>query len=485
MDRRLLRDLVELRRQPWRAWDVDTQIDFRWIYANAETARYALLTERRHEHRPAMWLEPVANDLIALMSYAPDRPELQDRVLAMIPGMVDEMRAVATKPTRRDIDTAVELSDALAQMAIARGATAAATALTGYAAELRAMKPETDMSVVGADAYAWRYRHTMLLPWTPPELLARAQTSLAETDAAIAAIPTPPPVAPTPEQTATAAALTRDGTLALYDAIEEENRAATVRGGWVTIPDTVGPIHARETPEAMVPLTGDGGSMNPPPTYWASNVGWWNVEHFRADAPEKDRLETVVDAQGFKDNGMGPYSAHEGFPGHHLQLAIARLNPDPIRSILPDPVQNEGWGLYAEEAFFEHGGLGSTDAARRSYLRSYRFRIGRVIYDVNIETGMWDLQQAADWKDGAAPGQGRIDPNLLRSVNWPAQLVCYYAGKSQILALREAWRAKKGAAYSDRAFHDAFLAEGSIPIALIRAKMLGEPVPDIDDPQQR
>jgi len=40
-------------------------------------------------------------------------------------------------------------------------------------------------------------------------------------------------------------------------------------------------------------------------------------------------------------------------------------------------------------------------------------------------------------------------------------------------------KAKLGPRYSDRAFHDAFLAEGSIPVALIRAKLLGEPVPGI------
>jgi uncharacterized protein (DUF885 family) len=47
----------------------------------------------------------------------------------------------------------------------------------------------------------------------------------------------------------------------------------------------------------------------------------------------------------------------------------------------------------------------------------------------------------------------------------------------QILELMEAYREKLGAAYSERRFHDALLAEGSVPVALIRAKLLGEPVP--------
>jgi hypothetical protein len=288
-----------------------------------------------------------------------------------------------------------------------------------------------------------------------------------------------PAPAPTDAQRDTARALTRDSLLGLYDDIQVALRAATLRGGWISIPDVVGPIKARETPEAMVPLTGDGGSMNPPPTYATSNVGYWNVEHFQPNAPEDERLQSVTIAQNYLKNGMGPYSAHEGFPGHHLQLSIARLHKDPLRSILPDGVQNEGWGLYAEEALYDHGGLGDTPESRTAFLRSYRHRIARVIFDAHIERGEWNLQRAADFKDHAASGKGKIDEDLLRSIQWPTQLVWYFAGKLEILRLREELKKRQGTKFDERAFHDTLLAEGSVPIALIRAKMLGEPMPDI------
>ena len=226
-------------------------------------------------------------------------------------------------------------------------------------------------------------------------------------------------------------------------------------------------------------LTGDGGSMNPPPPFVAAAVGWWNVEHFKPEWSAETRLDAVVNAEGWLDNWMGPYAAHEGFPGHHLQLAVARLHPDPIRSLLPDAVENEGWALYAEEELWRHGGLGAAPEAQRAMLRSYRFRIARVVYGVNIETGAWDLQRGADFKDRAEAGKGEIDEDVLRAIQWPTQLVCYFTGKLQILELKEAYRKKLGDAYSDRAFHDALLAEGSIPLALIRAKLLGEPVPGL------
>ena len=126
---------------------------------------------------------------------------------------------------------------------------------------------------------------------------------------------------------------------------------------------------------------------------------------------------------------MGPYGVHEGLPGHHLQLAIARLNRNPLRSLFQDAVQNEGWALYAEGEMWEQGGLGPSLEAHVNTLRSWRFRIRRVVYDVKVETGVWTLQQAADWKHQSAPGQALIDPDVRRAVNWPTQLICYFAGK--------------------------------------------------------
>lgn len=476
---RLVADLKALRALPWRSYPVDVQVDVRWLYAVAETLHRQLTVERVYVRRPAQWLEPLANNLIALGSYAPDRPELQDRVLAMVPAMLQEVRTVATEPTRRDLETGVRVARALEGMARLRSQAPVAEALAAWAAEAERLTPSRDFGVIGKDNYAWRYEHSLLFPRSPEELLADARLELTRIDAALAALPPVPEVAPDEAARVEAAALTQERLLALYDSVQAANRAATIAGGWVTVPEAVGPILTRPTPEAMIPLTGDGGSMNPPPTYAASNIGYWNVEHFTPDWTEAARLQTVTAWRGFRENGAGTYAAHEGFPGHHLQLSIARLNPDPIRSILPDCPQNEGWGLYAESVFAAHGGLGSGPGAQRAVLGSSRGRVARVVYDVQIEQGSWTLQEAADWKYRAAPGEGRIDEDLARAVNWPTQLVCYQGGKSQIIALRDAVAAREGAAFDERRFHDAFLAEGSIPIALIRAKMLGEPVPDL------
>lgn len=476
---RLDHDLDVLRSLPWGSLPVDTQIDVRLVYAAAETARHQLVDERVWTHRPGQWLEPYANTLIAYAGYAPERPELQDRLLTLLPAMAAEVPVLCTAVTTQDLKIGRELVDALDGIALARNAPPAQAALARLRTWMDGVHPTRDYAVVGADAYAWRFAHTLLLPWSPQELLARAMTTLAAVEERMDALPPAAVPVATPAHSAAGRLLDQAGLLALYDAASEQNRALTTAGGWVTISDRVGPIRARPTPAAMIPLTGDGGSMNPPPTVGTSNVGFWNVNHIGPDTPQSDREQTVAAFATIRTNGMAMYSAHEGFPGHHLQLSIARLNPDPLRSILADPVQNEGWGLYAEEVFYEHGGADPGPDGQRAYLGSYRGRIARVIYDVNVETERWTLQQGADFRARAEPGKGQIGPEMLRAINWPSQLIAYYAGKQQILELREAWRARMGAAYTDRGFHDAFLAEGSIPIALIRAKMMGEPVPGL------
>ncbi|MCA9494888.1 MAG: DUF885 domain-containing protein [Myxococcales bacterium] len=477
---RLDRDLAALRALPWRDWDVHTQVDVRWLYAVAETTRHTLADEATHTHRPAQWLEPVSNSLIAFASDVPDRVELQDQVLALVPAMLDEMRAVCVAPTARDLAIAIPTAEAIAAMADLRGATEVSDAVRTYVAELEATTPDRDFAVIGQEAYAWRLRHQLLLPWTPEELVARADAAQAEVEAALADLPPrqrPPPA--TDEQRAAAEALDREGFLALYQGMAEANREATLAGGWVTIPEGVGPIRVRETPDAIAAISGDGGSMNPPPAVGSSNVGWWNVEHFASLATPEDRLGTVTLVGDFRRNGLGPYAAHEGIPGHHLQLSVARLNPDPLRSILQDGVTCEGWGLYVEEVFWEHGGLGDDPLAHTNVLHANRGRILRVKTDVMVETGQWTLEQAAAFRRGNP--EAEVDEEVLRAVNWPTQLVTYFAGKTLIRDLRAEVEAKRGDAFDERAFHDELLAAGTIPVALIRAEMLGQPVPDLGD----
>ena len=62
---------------------------------------------------------------------------------------------------------------------------------------------------------------------------------------------------------------------------------------------------------------------------------------------------------------------------------------------------------------------------------------------------------------------------MLRYTRTPTQPMSYAAGKHAILDLREAYRRRRGAAFRLQEFHDRFLSYGSIPVTMIRERMLG------------
>ena len=259
---RLDADVTALRALPWRRWPIDQQLDARWIAANAETVRHQLVDERIFTHRPAAWLEPLANTLIALTSYVPAERDRTAALWGQVPAMVHEMDQVATDVTTRDRTTARQLIGALRTMATRDGsprARSAIKALRGYDLALAAMRPSREFDVIGAEGFAWRLAHAELLTASSADLLAAAHLELARVDAELKALTAAgeSPVAPSPQPTKAeqvrARALTGRQLLDLYDAVELGLRQATLDGDWVSIPAGVGSIRARATPDAMVP----------------------------------------------------------------------------------------------------------------------------------------------------------------------------------------------------------------------------------------
>jgi len=454
-----------------RKLSVADRIDHTLLVAAVESARHSRAVEQRWRHRPAEWLEPLASILMAHSSAPDPIPGAMATIAEQVPAMIDEMRSEVTAPTRQDTQTALGLLDGLAGMFEAQpGCEAAAIALRDYHAELSALPDDLpEMQMIGAEAYRWRLEHALLLAWSPEELLARAEAELEVVEAEIMALSIliTPHELPTAEEEAIAASLDAAGFLALHDRMVSDQLSLLRGMGVLTVPADLLPLRARPTPAALIPLTGDGGSMSPVAPFGVTEGAWWNVEQFRDIG-----VDGVVDMYRHQDTWFGPYAAHEGVPGHHLQLAITRDNPRPVRKLLQSTPAVEGWALYAEELFEQNGGFGGAERGRLLTLNSYRARIKRVIFDVRVETGEWTLQQAADWKHGAAPGEGRIDPELLRTVQWPTQLISYYAGKAEIVALRAELEAAWGEAFSEQAFHDALLAEGPIPVSLAREALL-------------
>jgi uncharacterized protein DUF885 len=168
--------------------------------------------------------------------------------------------------------------------------------------------------------------------------------------------------------------------------------------------------------------------------------------------------------------------AHEAYPGHHLQLSLARRVPSRVRRYCATSVFVEGWAFYCEELMAEQSYY--PDARSRVLqLRDALWRAARIVIDVRLHTRAMSLDEAA----ATLVETARLEPStaraeVLRYTRTPTQPLSYAVGRQAILDLREEMRRRRGAAFDLGRFHDDLLSYGSIPIAFIRERMLaGEP----------
>jgi len=164
---------------------------------------------------------------------------------------------------------------------------------------------------------------------------------------------------------------------------------------------------------------------------------------------------------------------HESAPGHSFQMAIARENrnqPD-FRRFSYISAYGEGWALYCEKLGVEMG-MYETPYDRFGMLGYQVWRAARLVVDTGVHTKGWSRQQAIDYlaRYTALP-EREIASEVDRYISWPGQALSYYLGELAILKAREKAEAALGDRFDIRAFHDAILALGSVPLPVLEARV--------------
>ena len=202
-------------------------------------------------------------------------------------------------------------------------------------------------------------------------------------------------------------------------------------------------------------------------------------------------------------------AVHEGFPGHdwHFKYMtehgsdianIRWLTPGAVEdssSMWSDSMATEGWGLYSEELMAEPVAdhkYGFYSPGEYLYeLQGQLLRAVRIRVDVGLHTGRMSFDQAIDYftehvlftpgarlRAAGDPAARAAFDSATRAIyrysKWPTQAITYNLGKNAIIELREACKAKTGAGFSDRKFHERFMSQGQIPVAFVRDGFLEE-----------
>lgn len=165
--------------------------------------------------------------------------------------------------------------------------------------------------------------------------------------------------------------------------------------------------------------------------------------------------------------------AHEGVPGHHIQIALAQEMTDlpGFRRDYATTAFVEGWALYSEQLVNEIG-LYPTAYERFGQLSMEMWRACRLVMDVGIHWKNWSRDQAlACLRDNTALAEKNIQNETNRYISWPGQALGYKIGEMTILDLRHQAENALGTRFNERRFHDLVLDEGAMPLALLRERV--------------
>jgi uncharacterized protein (DUF885 family) len=183
----------------------------------------------------------------------------------------------------------------------------------------------------------------------------------------------------------------------------------------------------------------------------------------------------VVDPTHRSVAGQQSVLYHEGYPGHHLQGAIALELGDrihPIARYLWNSGYGEGWALYSERLADELG-MFSGPLDRIGMLSEQAGRAARLVIDSGLHTKGWTRQQAIDYLMANTAWPARdIGSEIDRYISWPGQANAYMLGMLEIRRLRVLAETGLGDKFDLRKFHDRVLGTGSITLPMLEESIL-------------
>jgi uncharacterized protein (DUF885 family) len=164
---------------------------------------------------------------------------------------------------------------------------------------------------------------------------------------------------------------------------------------------------------------------------------------------------------------------HEAVPGHHLQVALAgeMAGRPPFRRHGFVDAFGEGWALYAEHLGDEMG-VYLTPYEQFGRLTYEMWRAARLVVDTGLHAKRWSRDDARAYLLAhTALSEHEVATEVDRYISWPGQALSYKIGELKIRELRARAQERLGIGFDLRAFHDAVLALGSVPLAVLEEQV--------------
>jgi len=327
---------------------------------------------------------------------------------------------------------------------------AARAAVLQFDTWLKSRRPEwTAAAGAGEAAFDWYLKQVKLMPWTSAELvlLGRRELDRLWADYALERHRN----RDLPELTPAASAEEYQQRI---DATDRRIRAFLREQAIITVPDDIGVL------DTNAPWIVRPGGRN-----------FWEEIQFRDPSP--DHLHAVI-------------------PGHRFDGILAERDDHPIRSKIYSAARVEGWATYLEEAMLQAGLFEDQPRVRELIQIFGIFRAARVPADVWLQTRQMNVSEVVEFWLPRVPlldrNVARVDAEIyLRRP--PGYGIGYTIGALQMQRLLADRKRQLGDDFDLQAFHDELMADGRLPLSLIRWDMTGlddevkhfwrqEPLPD-------
>jgi hypothetical protein len=466
------------------AWEVNQQVDYRLIGSAIARVDWELNVTCGHERNPGFYVDQTLGLLFLSLLTPPPFTEVRSRLIIRylqsfkdtVANAKENLKGRAVRPfALAALEKLVDVRSRLTKVGTELGSllsgvdpkefnqsvSDAITALESLhdwlTAELDGMTEET---AVGREAYVYFLKQVALMPFTPEQLLVMGahewERSVAFESCEQTRNQGLPELELYPDQ---------ETQMAQEEFWEGAARRFLEAKNILTVPDWVKHYRNLPLPPYVKPLSFMGVTDDLTSDTRLDQDG---VSYIKQPSPDLDYFSLSI----AKD--PRPLIVHEGVPGHYFQMTLSWAHENHLRRRYYDSGANEGIGFYAEEMMLQFGFFDDRPKLREIMYNFMRLRALRVEVDVKLATGLFTIDQAADYLEKIVPvDRATARQEAVFFASSPGQAITYQIGKLQIVKFLADARLNQKEKFGLRAFHDYLWKNGNVPIALLRWEYLG------------
>jgi uncharacterized protein (DUF885 family) len=486
------RQLAEIRRGNL---PFDDSIDAQLIDGQIRSALLGLETLRTWETNPMSYasLPGRAIDGLIKRNFAPAPQRLQSVIarLGQVPRIYAAAKENVKDPPKEFTDLAIRMSrgsvgffektvsawgkeaaggDAalLAQFQEANAAAAAAARAFSEWLQKDLLPRSHGSYAIGEGNFLALLEYDDMVALPLPDLLAKGQAQLAKDHAAFLATAKQIDATRTPAEVMATLSDVHPAAGDLIASVAQSVEAARqfiVDKDLVTVPSEV---RVKVEPTPPYARSGSFASMDTPGPYETrATEAFYYVTPVETDWDAKHQDEHL---RLYSPWVVGMINVHEAYPGHYLQFLYAPRFPTKTRKLSYSSTNSEGWAHYAEQMTLEHGFGNGDPRMKLAQLSEALLRDCRYVTGIQLHTAGWTVEQGAKlFHEECFQEPSNAYEEARRGTYNPTYLY-YTLGKLQIQELAREYMEKKHATLKQ--FHDAFVAQGALPVPLVRRILL-------------